>query len=560
MPRETTKDKEGPTSPAGPSPAKRPAQKQTPDHAEQAAQKPDVPMTFVQALNLGTPAKAMVEEEWQEVTYNRPKNKNKGKAKSAKNNKGKGGAPPPEKKGKDITAFNAPRKKKVKPNKTAEKTEFLEKLLADDLELKQKVSAQMEQDDKEQYTVEVVFTPNPKWIIGSTMATPDLTDMHTERDLITLLTIAAGTDGEETFKLDPVKQVKVEGLLRKRCYYQLVCTSKAALEAIVTSDQCTSFRGYSIDYFQPESSNFGFRFQIPLKGLPSPFKDYDILMWLQVLLSQGWDSASMTHIQFATRYVPGCMRIATSMLDVYIKPEAVSNHGCDGALQCAGTHNEALGKKIDYPPASVILGRNPTEEIKEMMDVGYFKGQYYHETPNTRPMGPYNQMMESESGTYLPAEHFGKTFQKNVIKIGACRYCWGPKHMEGELCLYVEYCRECLATLKVLPYKGFHHSCTSLIQSMPKPLRESVTDRKRQRDQFDPGTPADPDYAAYIPSAARGAAQQMRQLMLEKQIKRKRDEQTEAEAAAAASADQVEQMQLSEEEIEQQNEELTKEL
>ena len=537
MPRASAKDKEAPGSPARP--AKKAAQKETPDHKDPDSQAPPKAMTFVQALNLGSPARPVVEEEWQEVSYDKPQGKGRGKGKGKKQGKAKGGAPPARKKAKDITPSNAPRTKKQTPAKAerdAEKAAFIDELLAQDPELKKQVIDQMEQDNKEQFTVEVVFTPNPAWVTGAKMATPDLADFATERDLITLLTIAAGTDGDETFKLDPVKQVKVEGLLRKRCYYQLVCTSKAALEAIVSSDQCTNFRGYTIDYFQPEDSKFGYRYQIALKGLPAPFKDYDILMWLQVLLSQGWDSASMTHIQFATRYVPGSMRIATSMLDIYIKPEAMTNHGCDGALQYAGTDKEALAKVIDYPPSAVILGRNPSEEIREPMENGYFKGQYYQENTVNRPWGPFNQMLESATGTFLPAEHFGKTFLKVVIKIGACRYCWGAKHLRGDTCLYIKHCRECLQELGLLPYKGFKHACTSLIESMRKPEKETDKSNKRMRDEYDPGSPADPNFAAYVPSAARAAAQVMRQRMVEQQHKRKRDEQIAATAAAAAAA------------------------
>ncbi len=122
------------------------------------------------------------------------------------------------------------------------------------------------------------------------------------------------------------------------------------MNAIVTNPNALSWKGYVLTYYQPRDSRYGFRFQLSLKGLPAPFKDYRLEDWLQVVISQGFDPLSITFIAIGVISMPGELKMLTGILDIYVKPEACSGHGCDGALHHAGTDAEALGKRIEDPP------------------------------------------------------------------------------------------------------------------------------------------------------------------------------------------------------------------
>jgi hypothetical protein len=255
------------------------------------------------------------------------------------------------------------------------------------------------------------------------------------------------------------------------------------------------------------------------------------------VISQEFDPLSVTYITIGVISIPGELTTRTGMLDIFVKPEACSDHGCDGALSQAGTSAEALGKQIEYPPSQIILGRNTAEESRELIAQGQCVGQYYTDNPNTRPeQGCLNAMLETQVNSFLPQSEFGKTFQRKLTKIGSCQHCWGPPHARGEVCMYKGVCRECLAVLADLPFKGFHHSCRSLIVSSCKPTKPE--DGHKRKFLYDVGTPANPAMAVYIPSDSRLKRQKLVELLKEKQLKRKANE-IALEAVAAAAAKQA---------------------
>jgi hypothetical protein len=116
--------------------------------------------------------------------------------------------------------------------------------------------------------------------------------------------------------------------------------------------------------------------------------------------------------------------------------EALIGHGCDYALKYPGTPRERLDKKIEYPPFHIFLGRNPSPEAAGMLSAGLFISQYYSEDPTVgAPPGELNALLEQETGTYLPTNDIGRGSARRVIKIGACRHYWGPKH-DRDPCVY----------------------------------------------------------------------------------------------------------------------------
>ena len=487
--------------------------------------------------------------------------------------KGGGGASYAEKakqKGKEKKKAGAPdaqrpsttklRKQKKKQEADQGQVDVFWAALAEEApELTEQVKAQHEEDNRDTYTVEMVCTPDAAWKVRGPNPGPDLAEFENQRDMLAILNITSGVGASETLNLVPTKQLKIEGLARKASYFQLTCTSSVALamETIMAAAACRMYKGYKLEYFQPKDSRFGYKFQVLMRNLPSPFKDYNVKHWLQVLVAQGWDPASITHIQFATRAVPGQMAVLTGMLDIYVKPEALLSHGCDAALGGAGTEHEHLAKEIDYPPTCVMLGKNSSPEAADMLALGLLKGQYYETRPNTRPSGSLNQMQEAEAGTYIPQTEWGKTWVRPVVKLGACKHCWGPKHeSRGDECLYKLHCKQCLAKVTELPYQGFHHACGSMVESTPKPDKEFWVGVKRKKaaDAYDPGEPADPNYAAYHKSEGMSNSQKIRQEMKVKQQQRK---QKEKEAQAAQEAEQArynqENEQLTQDEIEEQN-------
>jgi hypothetical protein len=204
------------------------------------------------------------------------------------------------------------------------------------------IKKQVEVEGRPRFTVEISCAPDQGWVyVGDS---PDLESYVTEKSLLQSLAAMAGQSAEQSIKMELIKAVKVEGLARKKFFYQLSCFSEEHLNAIVTNPNALWWKGYVLTYYQLRHSRYGYRFQLVINGFPAPFKDYSIEDWLQVVILQGFDPLSITFIIIGVFSMPGELIMLTGMLDIYIKPEACSNHGCDGALIHAGTSAEALGK------------------------------------------------------------------------------------------------------------------------------------------------------------------------------------------------------------------------
>jgi hypothetical protein len=232
----------------------------------------------------------------------------------------------------------------------------------------------------------------------------------------------------------------------------------------------------------------------------------------------------------------------TGMIDIYVKPEACINHGCDGALHHAGTAMEAVGKVIDYPPSQLLLGRNSSPEAQELITAGMCMGQYFSDNPIMRPaQGELNSMLEVQVGAYLPLQDFGKTWLRPTVKLSACRYCWGPKHEDRIPCMYKGMCRECLVDLNSLPGKGYHHACRSLVLFQPKADRKKLDNsNKRKYSLYDPGMPANAGMAVYNHSSLRCKRQKILEDLKIKQLLRIAAEEAAVFAAAAEEAELLE--------------------
>ena len=244
------------------------------------------------------------------------------------------------------------------------------------------------------------------------------------------------------------------------------------------------------------------------------------------------------------------MNSRTNTLEIWLNPQACAHHGLDGYLSDAGTPNERLGKRITYPPPSFGFFRNPMPESAELIsdpDIG-LRGQYYTANPRDRPhpQNPANGMMElttSKHGTLIDPHALGKFMVRHLNKPGHCNECWGPHHKkrrgtkEENTCPYAGICRSCLAVLKELPNKGFHHCCHSLVVDVPKPPKENKGDRKRKFIETipNPGKPQSNAQNAFEPPAADTARRnKIEALRLATQV---RIEKEKAEAAVRAAAE-----------------------
>ncbi len=419
----------------------------------------------------------------------------------------------------------APRSTRPKQDEDA-----LEALKMQAPELAELVERQMKQSDRDVFTVELVCAPDPTWKTNEFSWAPDLSTYEVEKDLLGLLSAASNVGDSHDIALEAIKAIKIEGNIRRKYFYSLSCTSAEALTTIIQSQATKEFKGYSIAFFQQKESVFGFRFQYSLRALPPPFSKYQLIDWVRVLTSQGWDTSSITHICFGKRVTPGEPNKITGMLDIYVKPEACINHGCDGALDHAGTSQECLGKKIDYPPANILLGRNPIPESAYLMrstDPELLVGQYYTENELQRPEeGRENKLLETNVGMFLDHKDIGKTWIKKTIKIGHCALCWGPQHQSrNDPCMYKDTCRECLIKYKEMPHKGFHHSCRNLVVSTPKPDPQNEKRKRDGTDEYNPGQPKDRQQSQYVPSQAHLKRQRILEEMKSSQLKRKLEEE-----------------------------------
>ncbi len=81
----------------------------------------------------------------------------------------------------------------------------------------------------------MVASPNPGWSDGHTCNADDLSNYETERALITYMSAASGMSSEHSIQLELLKSDTVEGLCRKKFFYQLRCTSEEGLNAIMNA-------------------------------------------------------------------------------------------------------------------------------------------------------------------------------------------------------------------------------------------------------------------------------------------------------------------------------------
>ena len=388
------------------------------------------------------------------------------------------------------------------------------------------------------FSVEMCATPSPDWVKGSKEGgkAPDLDDYQTLKQLTDVLASAAACGSDQSIKLDKLKTQKVEGNSRPSYFFTLESTSAQALLNIQKSQRCSGFKGYQIAFFQPEQSHFGQRFQVSLANLPAPFKNYNMIQWLEVLTSQGWDRDAITHMCRTSRAKPGAAKVMVPSLDIYVKPAFCSSFGQDGCLDT--THGESVvNKPISCPPSSVTFGLNPVLEAEDMITAGYLKGQYFKkpgENPSARPFPQNNGMLETmgENPNVLLDHDLMKTFVRKVIKLGCCQHCWDPEpHGPREICLYKGVCKQCCAVLKNLPFKGFHHSCQSLITSLTD-HRKVKTKPQLKRRAPEMGEPTDPTQLVYTQSPAEAKRVKLMAELQKKKAAREAAEKKEADKKA----------------------------
>ncbi len=425
-------------------------------------------------------------------------------------------------------------KRAVRKARPKDQDEALESIKAEAPDVHALIATQLESEERERFTVELVAAPALDWDGDTKDRKNNLETFETEKELLELLSSASGLGHDHDISLELIKEVKTEKGLRKTMYYSLICTSQDGLSNVIKSKITRKFKGYLLTFFQQKESLFGFRFQMILKGLPPPWCFYTLLEWTRVLTSQGWDVNAITHIAFGKISIPGQPNQLTGKLDIYVKPDYITNHGCEGCLSGAGTKEEALSKIINTPPAVITLGRNPNPESIPLLSAGLLLGQYYTEDPMHKP-GEANNLLEKEVNSLILPKDIGKTFTKKIIKIGFCQHCWGPKHSSrGDTCLYSNTCRECLKPFSALPNHGFHHDCKSLIYGIPKPPKEPDS-KKRKKDEFDPGQPQTASQATYTPSPS----YIKRMAILEEARKKASQAEAEAEALRALQAARV---------------------
>ena len=97
-------------------------------------------------------------------------------------------------------------------------------------------------------------------------------------------------------KLTLITAQKQEGLSRKEYTWTLSGTSFLALNTILGASALKEYKGYAVSLYQPGESTIGYRFQIRIKELPELFNSYDVGQWIQVIMSQKWEYALVTHV------------------------------------------------------------------------------------------------------------------------------------------------------------------------------------------------------------------------------------------------------------------------
>jgi len=289
------------------------------------------------------------------------------------------------------------------------------------------IQEELDEHDRPWFSVEVLVAPSPFWTTDNPANDwPDLLKADQERAFANQLTASAHTGSEHLIKLEPIRNLKVDGLTRRKHFYRLQCTSEMGLLNIMSAPGMNEFRGYRIAFFQEQASLHGTRFQIRLDNLPPPFKSYDVAMLTEVLISQNWDPGAIEFIQLGKRITPGEPKKLTGMLEIYMKTQSVTSHGCDFALEHAGTQAERLAKPIQFPPPSLVFGRNPNPTVVPLLQQGLLKGQYFTANPEAPPDSGISNLLEDRAGEKLHPADYGKLYMRQVIKPGHCKHCWAP--------------------------------------------------------------------------------------------------------------------------------------
>ena len=173
-----------------------------------------------------------------------------------------------------------------------------------------------------------------------------------------------------------------------------------------------------------------------------------------------------------------------------------------------------------------------------MITAGYLKGQYFKkpgENPSARPSPQNNGMLETqgENPNVLLDYDLMKTFVRKVIKLGCCQHCWYPEpHGPREICLYKGVCKQCCAVLKNLTFKGFHHSCQSLITALTD-HRKVKTNPQLKRRAPEMGEPTDPTQLVYTQSSSEAKRVKLMAELKKKKTAREAAEKKEDDKKAA---------------------------
>ena len=491
---------------------------------------------------------------------NNPKGKGKGKGSSFRepqhrnfsnsSERAPGRAQAPSGSAKNAPNKRAPIKLKRSKDHTAALAEdFVAAIEAENPELLSKIRQHTAEDASDQYSIEMSAAPDVKWIRDTERGktAPRLTEYRTQAQLRSTLISQSGAvaSGKDSLQMDLIQEHPVENLTRKRAVFEICSTSREALQIIYETMQGAIWKGYTLRFFQPEESEYGFKFTIPVDKFPEPIKSYSLAQWIEVVHSQGIQITGTTCIKWGKHDQSGAMGSKTNKLEIWLNPLACITHGLAGCLVDAGTEKEKLGEKITYPPSNFAFFRNPVPESVELISdpVDGIKGQYHTADSTQRPLpdDPANGMMEmrtSNTGVLMEQSDLGKLFTRTLVKERHCRHCWGPKHLDRDFeCPYDGVCKECLEFFKHMPNMGFHHCCSSLIVDTPKPVKTSKDDRKRKFEENpNPGKPMSKEQTSFTPSAATLAKRSRIEELRVKAQKRHREEQEQAEAEALATA------------------------
>jgi hypothetical protein len=169
--------------------------------------------------------------------------------------------------------------------RAAADTEFIDSLKADAPDIAKMMETAQLCDETERFTVEIVCHPDPEHVCAGD-TTDNLETHEAERAFLSIIAAASGLDGSHNLNLSAIKAHTVDGQHRKKIFFSLSCTSEFGLQTVIATTTLAKFRGYYITFYNQAESVYGYRFQVPIKGLPEPFKSYTTVDWTKVVLSQ----------------------------------------------------------------------------------------------------------------------------------------------------------------------------------------------------------------------------------------------------------------------------------